>query len=252
MRDLYVFFDEEDAKILIDRLNQDEEIAFIVHKGVYEGFNQWKAVPTVDSLSDGNHSLWHVPGEPLKTCGGYGSEQIITDPWNGWTGSLRWGNSARIYLNFNTQLHTQSAYYEIDKFSVFDAKRKAGGDQFLKVSNFRWEGVFGHTPREQTHQWWKRFKRWVGREAVMLRHRKYATIYWAFPSAFQKLKDSMGYSGVGNLNCALREAKLPKKASKIVLYEDAKPLPTDIVLGGHAKPRPTDVVLGSKHQQQQL
>ena len=91
MPSLSFFMDEQDVGRLVDRLNADPEIAFIVpggvpanseaHQprssaftirvdgtqlvGVVEHSRQWKAVQTVDTLGDGLHSLWHVPAGPL-------------------------------------------------------------------------------------------------------------------------------------------------------------------------------------------
>jgi hypothetical protein len=98
MPSLSFFIDEHDVSLLVDRLNADPEIAFIVpddplgledekanrpprfSPAVYVHRDRggelklemgrprrqrWKAVRTVDALKDGEHSLWHVPAGPL-------------------------------------------------------------------------------------------------------------------------------------------------------------------------------------------
>ena len=97
MPSLSFFVDEHDLHFLLDRLNADPEIAFIVPDGP-ESLNhkpghpanswgatfrvviggpqpelqaaqphlqRWKAVRAVDALKDGRHSLWHLPAGPL-------------------------------------------------------------------------------------------------------------------------------------------------------------------------------------------
>lgn len=235
MRDLYVFFDEEDAKILIDWFNQEEEIAYIIADGI----NRCRAVPTVERLEDGKQNFWYVPNGTL-TVRENGSDKIVADPWSGWTGSLR--NIETFYLLLYTK--PEPAYFEIDEHSAYDARDTVGGNEFLRVSNFRWVG--NYSPR---------LKKWVKREAIILQNRKYDTIVWAFPSAFQKLKNGMKYESWGgsynSLSRALKEANLPKKHIEAQVDETPKPLPTDVVLGGDAKPLPTDVVLSSKHRKRQ-
>jgi hypothetical protein len=94
MPSLSFFVDEHDLCLLLDRLNADPEIAFIVpddplgpeskkpdqtprHSPVFHVHRvrdgdlevemgrsprqRWKAVRVVDTLNDGEHSLWHVP-----------------------------------------------------------------------------------------------------------------------------------------------------------------------------------------------
>ena len=98
MPSLSFFIDENDLHALLDRLNADPEIAFIVPDnmvGKQDGeqkpessswrptfrvqiqsgkpelqrksdpLQRWKAVQAVDTLKDGYHSLWHVPAGPL-------------------------------------------------------------------------------------------------------------------------------------------------------------------------------------------
>jgi hypothetical protein len=98
MPSLSFFIDEHDLHLLLDRLNADPDIAFIVPDdtgGPKDGkqdhrssawrptfrvlvqdreptlqmnsphFQRWKAVRAVDALKDGHHSLWHVPAGPL-------------------------------------------------------------------------------------------------------------------------------------------------------------------------------------------
>jgi hypothetical protein len=114
------FADARDVNLLLDRLNDDPEVAFIVPDGpldpqeafnsrmrasigdqteggvfyfpfgtiglVDDGYRQrWKAVRTVDGLKDGPHSLWHVPAGPLPLLSAGGSDGVISDPWAGWT-----------------------------------------------------------------------------------------------------------------------------------------------------------------------
>jgi hypothetical protein len=86
---LSFFIDERDIDLLVDRLNADPEVAFIVPERLPENKNaeprrgltlvvedgelktdveppgRWKAVRTVGALPDGRNSLWHIPAGPL-------------------------------------------------------------------------------------------------------------------------------------------------------------------------------------------
>jgi len=89
MPSLSFFTDERDIDLLVDRLNADPEVAFIVPERLPENKNaeprrgltlvvedgelktdveppgRWKAVRTVGALPDGRSSLWHIPAGPL-------------------------------------------------------------------------------------------------------------------------------------------------------------------------------------------
>lgn len=97
MPELSFFIDDHDLGLVLDRLNADPEIAFIVPddlsglhnnpdwtprissafhvhqtRGEYlklemerPSRQRWKAVRTVDALQDGEHNLWHIPAGPL-------------------------------------------------------------------------------------------------------------------------------------------------------------------------------------------
>jgi hypothetical protein len=103
---LSFFVDENDLSILLDRLNADAQIAFIVPQGplgprepgpallwrVGAGVGhrqRWRAVQTVDGLRDGRQCLWHVPAGPLPLlkAGREGplvrTDPPVPDPWAG-------------------------------------------------------------------------------------------------------------------------------------------------------------------------
>ena len=93
---LSFFADEQDARILLGRLNADPEIAFIAPDGPrmpppmpasppigdrpyiaamatcgWDGYWQrWRAVRPVDGLKDGEHILWHISAGPLVISDG--------------------------------------------------------------------------------------------------------------------------------------------------------------------------------------
>jgi hypothetical protein len=60
------FVAEDDLPVLIDRFNQDEEIAYVVKDAPDRpGAQRWRAVRSVETLAMGEHVLWHVPTGPL-------------------------------------------------------------------------------------------------------------------------------------------------------------------------------------------
>lgn len=209
---LSIFLDEQDAKILIHWLNQQEEIAYLmpVERG------KWKAVSSVTNLKDGDYSLWHIPSGSIPLWDSDSNDKIIENPWQGWT-EIPNGSSLtrpKSGINcpkvFSLELHTRHQPYsqqELAKGSMLNSRLMQGKD-ILSVSGFQWIGNRYQAASPQTQKWWKRLKYWVAHHAIKLTPPCVRWSFWAFPSAFCKLKSGMNYSCRGyDLTIPISEAQ---------------------------------------------
>jgi hypothetical protein len=252
---LSFFIDEHDLRVLVDRLNADPEIAFIVPDGLpgqknrnreqagsswqpavsvrrgqdgdwaleleQPGLQRWKAVRTVDTLADGRHSLWHIPAgalplidtspgpRPLIVPEGPGYP-TIPDAWAGWTGPPGFGPGSHPWIRLEVWTRHQPYTQEERKVLREQNSFWLSNDDMLVVSNFEWTGSHFRPAPTQTQRWWNRMKGWVERNSVRLSTQSKFS-FWAFPSAFQKLKDGVRYySRNFDLDDAIRKAKNPQ------------------------------------------
>lgn len=192
------FADQEDAKILLDRLNLDDEIAFIVLDENQKLQQQrWKAVNAIDRFETGNYSLWHIPTGLPFLYGEASSPQPISDPWEGWleTRSIAitrpyFGSYEPAEIRLELRLRHQP-YSEIERktLPVLNAWWTQNFD-FLAVSDFQFGSKRQKIP-QPTKRWWRRLKAFFDREAISLAYPNQT--FWAFPAAFQKLKGGMRY-----------------------------------------------------------
>jgi hypothetical protein len=218
------FIDGQDVALLLDRLNQDREIAFVIAdermetgrrelgfciedaalKAAVERPQKWKAVRTVDTLVDGSQSLWHVPGGPLPLVNvrnrpasmplvGPSNSPLypaIPDPWNGWTGTDQFGPACAPWIRLDLWTrHRPYTEQERSRLQVLNAFW-AGTADMLVVSDLQWTGSHFRPAPPPTQRWWNRMKGWLDRNAIRLRRNP---SFWAFPSALQKLKGGMRY-----------------------------------------------------------
>lgn len=228
MPSLSFFIDERDICLLLDRLNEDPEIAFIVPggppenrkaearrgltfvvennelKAEVEPVRQWKAVRTVDSLADGLHSLWHVPAgslplievkkdpDPMPLIGPNSPPLYppIPDPWSGWIGTDQFGPGCLPWVRL--EVWTRHQPYTQDERATLQELNAfwTKNHELLVVSGFQWTGNHFRPAPPQTQRWWNRIRGWVDRNAVKLRS---GVNFWAFPSALEKLKSGMRY-----------------------------------------------------------
>jgi hypothetical protein len=244
MPEISFFIDENDVRLLVERLNSEPEIAFIVPDGLPQksqaqeshstGFHfqaeslapigrvecsrPWKAVRRVDTLADGRHGLWHIPAGPLpqiEVNGPAGSMPLldpdllryppIADPWAGWIGTDQFGPGCLPWIRLELWTRHQP-YTERERVTAHELiSFWLETEDVLVVSGLQWTGSYFRPAPAQTQRWWNRMRRWVDQNAVRLRSKP---SFWAFPSALQKLKGGMRYySRNFDLDCGIQDAR---------------------------------------------
>jgi hypothetical protein len=209
------FADEQDAKVLLNWLNAEDEIAFIVSDRTQANRQrQWKAVRTIPQLTEEKYSLWHVPTGSLPLLSNTEQHRAIANPWGGWiqerlgadSRSLYFGpgHPAEIRLELWLRHHP---YSEVERNSlpILNSWYLRNTD-LLPVSDFQWIGNHYETALPETWRWWRRLKRWMAKNTTRLVEGKHS--FWAFPSALSKLRSGIAYEARGwNLDDAIRNAE---------------------------------------------
>jgi hypothetical protein len=238
------FVDEQDVRILLDRLSSDPDVAFIIPNGPLEsdedrerairklleqsgrtdttsivttgrldtGHRQrWRAVKTVDALPDGDHALWYRPAGPLPLVrADRTSDQPIPDPFAGWTEEIPNGQAVRPYFgssspaNIRLTLWTRHRPYTPEERKTVREKIS----YWMGDQDYLVASNFQH--RAASDAWLVRLERWMSTVAVRLGGSEPQDTWWAFPSALRKLKTGMRYDANGfNLDRSIREAQAP-------------------------------------------
>jgi len=88
MRWIPMFLHQDDTKILLEIINQEEDLVFIVPnqilKSRIEKYYKWKAVQTLNDLEHLMISLWHVPSGPISYNLKNGPTELVKNPFEGW------------------------------------------------------------------------------------------------------------------------------------------------------------------------
>lgn len=242
---LSFFADAQDARILLDRLNADPEIAFIVPDGprfpppdrpmpasplpggrprtTYvlsvmtcgsdDYWQRWRAMRPAAGLDDGEHILWHIAAGPLVNSDGFPRSELrpIADPWSGW-------NSERPLCMPNVMAHATIRLTLTTRYAAYTPEERASlrslnyfwleGDRMV-ASDFQWSAASVQPGGGlKTAKWVAGLEDWFSRNAVALRQRGDTEVFWAFPSALRRLKAGMPYySRNYELDDAIREAR---------------------------------------------
>jgi hypothetical protein len=230
------FVDEIDLPLLLNRLNADPEIAFIVGTGAKspqqahrdrmeatiknlqaihgstgqysfwhlddDGYRQsWKAVPTVPQLADGNHSLWHVPAGPLPLLDEFG-ETPIADPWAGWSEERSSADPTKPFFG------SSSAEIRLTLWTRFHPYTQQEKSEAFAIDS-RWAGDEKLLSASDLQWIGRRYRpapasthRWWNRMRAWLnrtatRSTSSGVTFWAFPSSAKRLRSGMRYDARG-------------------------------------------------------
>ncbi len=169
-----MYLNHADIVLLLDRLNADPEIAFLVATGIPEYDHSWIAVTRVEQLRDGCTMLWHVPSGdlPLLAKEFPDPPTIIPDPWQGWTEQRPGADPSFPFLG----IHPGVVELDINRHGVtFDGRGKQPWSSLprsadiIGMSSFGWVGprytMIGRSAPESTTRWWRRLRRWVNKNA---------------------------------------------------------------------------------------
>jgi hypothetical protein len=238
------FVDEQDVRIILDRLNSDPDIAFIIPNGPLEsdedrerairwlleqsgrtdkssivtagrldtGHRQrWRAVKTVDALADGDHALWYRPAGPLPLLkADRASNQPIPDPFAGWTEEVPSGQAFRPYFGSSWPADIRLALWTRHR-PYTPEERKTVREKisyWMGDHDYLVASDFQH--RAASDAWLVRLEHWMSTVAVRLGGSEPQDTWWAFPSALRKLKTGMRYYANGfDLDRSIREAQAP-------------------------------------------
>jgi hypothetical protein len=206
---LSFFADDQDGEILLNQLNADDDIAFLIEDKTYTGNgHRVKAVPTLDRFSCEIYSLWHIPSGELPLD--LGKNTWVVDPWNGWI-TDRWSEDGKTpYLSNHfaeIRLHLWLRHQPYTEAELANPIRSSSyyirDSDLLPVSEFLWIGDYFKPAPLETWRWWIQLTKWMSNHTIPigefeLDNTSQTFSFWAFPSAFNKLKGGMAYAAKGH------------------------------------------------------
>lgn len=185
MSNLAIYAYGADFDILLEWLNSDDEIAFIVPNGD----KRWIAKARLDAFEQKRYLLWHVPDGRLPLLSSHRIEATSTDwienPWKGWK-ERRTGADPSIPF-FGDPPNVFSL--EVGLRSVVDPAHSIGFTGFGWIGN-RYR-VLGSAAHPQTEKWWRRLRQRVKKVAVLVPRGGLGGKLldtWAFPTAYQMVQ----------------------------------------------------------------
>ena len=163
----------EDARLLLNWLEQTREIGFLVD----DGPKRWKAVPALNTLPQAPILLWHVPTGPLPLLTGSKANDPVEQiewPWNGWT-EKREGSEKRMpyfgpgyigVIELSLRLNSSRTWNGTSHQGLPGASNAVG------LSSFGWIGnhysIIDSPAKPETEKFWKKLRRFVASRGVRI------------------------------------------------------------------------------------
>jgi hypothetical protein len=152
------YADDEDFLGIVEHLNQDDEVAFVVSAGP----TSWKAVPQVNFHHLHEETiLWHIKGGPLPLWNDAREIRFIKDPFSGWEDHCPSDLSYR-----------KNPYFGAGCPVTIDLKINTSGrhdPEAIGISSFGWIGnrysVIGNPAPTVTKEWWEKLRKWVSKNS---------------------------------------------------------------------------------------
>ncbi len=177
------YSDEEDWRVILDWLNQQDEIAFVIS----DVPGRWRTVQTVSALYSPRIYLWHIPSGPLPLVHPLPGRQVdpIADPWSGWTA-----------LGSRKDTPYFGPYYP-GVIRLNHRRRNSEQPNVIRLSSFEWTGDLHARSRcpaaPSTKKFWQSLRRWIRKSAVQIP--RSGPIdgprpqIWAFPAALSAIRN---------------------------------------------------------------
>jgi hypothetical protein len=156
MPSIMFYADEADLGEIVEYLNNEPSIAFIVSSGP----TSWKAVDKVNHhyLHEKTY-LWHIPGGKLPLVVSGGDDLIIDDPFVGWE------DHSPDDLDYRT-----TPYFGPGCTVTFDLTFKQDNPSIIGLSTFGWIGnhysIIGNPAPEVTKKFWGNLRSWISKHSV--------------------------------------------------------------------------------------
>jgi hypothetical protein len=154
MPSILVYALESDLQAIVDHLNEDPEIAFVISDGPH----RWRTVDRVPQIAAGHHALWHRPSGalPLVRSSETEPERPILNPDAGWEERL----ASAVYGQPFFGSHPSVMWLHVS----------TAGPGVVPMSAFGWIGNryrgIGHGASPAANKWWRRLQRWIRNRAA--------------------------------------------------------------------------------------
>lgn len=162
MAEIITYLTDDDLPTLVDWLNNEDDVAWLLKVDQHGCLYRWQAFSTVTSLAPGEYGLWHMRSQrPIIPSGSARAENtVVADPFRGWDQRLDHDQA-------------QTPWFGAQHTGPFRFRYMPEGTEApnsIGRSGFFWQADYfrpiGHSADSVSKKWWNRLKRFIGKQTV--------------------------------------------------------------------------------------
>lgn len=188
MAEIILYLTKNDADSIVEWINDESDIAWIVKESQEGNLYRWKAVHSIEAIQAREYCLWKIGSGTLRIpSGNHKTEDtVVLNPFKGWEQTLKESAAETPWFG--------AAAPETYTFTFRELGRESEGS--IGRSGFNWIGnyfsVIGNPAPDECKKWWDRLKRYIKKNATGIPWPgdlgSGKTGAYAFPEAYNQLK----------------------------------------------------------------
>lgn len=187
MAEIILYLTKSDAESIVEWINAEENIAWIVKDSQQGNVYLWKAIDKLERLESKEYCLWYkgsnairIPSESVDT-----EDTIVLDPFKGWEQTLDTDSAEIPWFGAAAPETFQFVFRESGK----EFENSIGRSGFGWIGNYY--SIIGNKAPDECKKWWERLKRYVKKNATGIpwpgELGSGKTGAYAFPEAYNQL-----------------------------------------------------------------
>ncbi|MBT8142998.1 MAG: hypothetical protein HKN88_06050 [Gammaproteobacteria bacterium] len=188
MAEIILYITKSDAPQIVEWLNNDDEIAWIIKADQNKTKIRWKAVHSITSVTEGEYCLWIINSGILRIPSGDPNikDTHVLDPFKGWEQRLDDENIEIPWFGAPAPETFVFKFYE----NGFEEENSLARSGFFWIGNYFAE--IGIPAPDESKKWWNKLKRFVKKNSTGIPWSKELgtgrTGAYAFHDAYKQLQ----------------------------------------------------------------
>ena len=188
MAEIIFYATRDDIETVVEWLNHEPCIAWIIKESQIDNEYVWRAVKTLTHIEPISYALWHTDSPPLVIPSGSPDvpDSTILNPFAGWKQTLQGPN------------HTEPWFGGLlpGPYSLIYRDQGKESHDAIARSGFAWLGNYyrtiGKGADPHSEKWWNRLRRFIKKEAIVIPwppDSEGRTGAYAFPEAYVRYRN---------------------------------------------------------------
>lgn len=187
MTEIILYLTRQDTESIVDWINAEDDLAWIVKRSQQGYTYHWQAVRKLKALESKEYCLWKIDSGPLRVPSGRQDvkDTIVLNPFSGWEQTLKTKVEAVPWFGAGAPETFGFTFREVGT----EVENSIGRSGFTWIGNYF--GVIGNGAPDECKKLWERLKRYIKKNSTGIpwpgELGSGKTGAYAFPEAYNQL-----------------------------------------------------------------